>query len=58
LLGREFKVSRPRGEIVESALAPIVTATVHPTTKARRDEMKRFVADLKKVAAMSPRARE
>jgi uracil-DNA glycosylase len=65
LLGRTFKVSRQRGEIVESPLAPIVTATVHPSSilrapdeETRRGEMSRFVADLKKVAAMSPRARE
>jgi len=65
LLGRAFKVSRQRGQIVESPLAPIVTATVHPSSilrapddDARRLEMGRFVADLKKVAAMSPRARE
>jgi uracil-DNA glycosylase len=65
LLGRAFKVSRQRGETVESPLAPIVTATVHPSSilrapddEARREEMSRFVADLKKVAAMSPRARE
>jgi uracil-DNA glycosylase len=65
LLGRAFKVSRQRGETVESPLAPIVTATVHPSSilrapddEARRAEMSRFVADLKKVAAMSPRARE
>ena len=65
LLGRTFKVSRQRGEIVESPLAPMVTATVHPSSilrapddEARREEMSRFVADLKKVAAMSPHARE
>jgi uracil-DNA glycosylase len=65
LLGKAFKVSRQRGEIVESSLAPIVTATVHPSSilrapdeEARREEMRRFVADLKKVASMSPRARE
>jgi uracil-DNA glycosylase len=65
LLGRAFKVSRQRGETVESPLAPIVTATVHPSSilrapddEARRAEMSRFVADLKKVAAMSLRARE
>jgi uracil-DNA glycosylase family protein len=65
LLGKGFKVSRQRGEIVESSLAPIVTATVHPSSilrapddEARREEMRRFVADLKKVAAMSPGARE
>ena len=58
LLGKSFKVSRQRGEFVPSALAPLVTATVHPSSilrapdeEARREEMKRFVADLKKVAA-------
>jgi uracil-DNA glycosylase len=65
LLGRAFKVSRQRGETVESSLAPIVTATVHPSSilrapdeEVRREEMRRFVADLKKVASMLPRARE
>jgi DNA polymerase len=58
LLGKTFKVSRQRGELVASALAPIVTATVHPSSilratddAARREEMRRFVADLKKAAA-------
>ena len=58
LLGKTFKVSKQRGEFVESSLAPLVSATVHPSSilrasddQARRDEMKRFVADLKKVAA-------
>jgi DNA polymerase len=58
LLGRTFKVSRQRGQPVPSSLAPIVTATVHPSSilrapddAARREEMRRFVADLKKVAA-------
>jgi uracil-DNA glycosylase len=65
LLGKAFKVSRQRGERVESALARVVTATVHPSSilrapdeEARREEMKRFVADLEKVAAMLPPARE
>jgi uracil-DNA glycosylase len=58
LLGKSFKVSRQRGEFVESSLAPLVTATVHPSSilrapddETRREEMKRFVADLRKVAA-------
>jgi len=58
LLGKAFKVSKQRGEFVESSLAPLVSATVHPSSilrapddQTRRDEMKRFVADLKKVAA-------
>jgi len=57
LLGKSFKVSRQRGEFVESSLAPLVTETVHPSSilrasddDARREEMKRFVADLRKVA--------
>ena len=65
LLGKTFKVSKQRGEFVESSLAPLVTATVHPSSilraaddQARRDEMKRFVTDLKKVAAALSSARE
>jgi uracil-DNA glycosylase len=65
LLGKTFKVSLQRGQIVESPLAPIVTATVHPSSilrarddETRHEEMRRFVADLKKVAAMLSRARE
>ena len=57
LLGRAFKVSRQRGTFVPSPLAPRVTATVHPSSilrapdeAARRDERKRFVADLTRVA--------
>jgi DNA polymerase len=65
LLGKGFKVSRQRGMPVPSPLAPIVTATVHPSSilrarneAARQDEMTRFVADLKKVAAAASRAGE
>ena len=65
LLGKAFKVSRQRGAFVDSALAPLVTATVHPSSilrapddEARRAEMKRFVADLKKVAAAVAAARQ
>ena len=59
LLGREFRVSRQRGELVESPLAPYVLATVHPSSilrapdeDARREQMREFVADLQKVAAL------
>ena len=65
LLGKTFKVSQQRGEFVDSSLAPLVTATVHPSSilratddDARRVEMKRFVADLKRVAAALLTARE
>ncbi len=57
LLGKSFKVSQQRGDIVESTLAPIVAATVHPSSilrapddETRREEMRRFVQDLKKIA--------
>ena len=65
LLGKSFKVSKQRGEFVESSLAPLVTATVHPSSilrapddDARHEEMKRFVTDLKKVAGALSRATE
>ena len=57
LLGRGFKVTQQRGRFVGSALAPLVTATVHPSSilrapddESRRAEMAEFVKDLKKVA--------
>jgi DNA polymerase len=57
LLGRAFKVTKQRGEFVPSPLAPLVTATVHPSSilrapddATRRTERARFVQDLKKVA--------
>ncbi len=59
LLGRQFRVTKQRGELVESPLAPFVTATVHPSSilrarddDARREEMRLFVEDLRKVAAL------
>jgi len=58
LLGTSFKVSIERGRFVDSPLAPLVTATVHPSSilrepdsRARREAMRSFVNDLKKVAA-------
>jgi DNA polymerase len=57
LLGKAFKVSRQRGEPVPSALAPRVAATVHPSSilrapddESRRQEMTRFVQDLRRIA--------
>jgi uracil-DNA glycosylase len=57
LLGRQFRVTKQRGEFVESELAPLVMATVHPSSilrapdeETRRLERKRFVADLSKLA--------
>jgi uracil-DNA glycosylase len=58
LLGASFRVSVERGRFVPSALAPLVTATVHPSSilrepdsNARREAMRAFVDDLKKVKA-------
>jgi uracil-DNA glycosylase family protein len=57
LLGRDFRVTQRRGEFLDSALAPTVMATVHPSSilrapdpQPRHDEMQRFIADLKKIA--------
>jgi uracil-DNA glycosylase len=56
LLGRDFRVSRRRGELVESPLARYVLATVHPSSILRqRDDASReaeyaaFVEDLRVV---------
>jgi uracil-DNA glycosylase family protein len=58
LLGRDFRVSRQRGELVESDLAENVLATVHPSSILRADEDTReaeyreLVSDLKTVAKL------
>jgi uracil-DNA glycosylase len=56
IIGPKFKVSTQRGTFVQSPLAPLVTATVHPASvlrapsdEARRTETARFIADLKKI---------
>ena len=57
LLGAQFRVTKQRGEFLESTLAPYVMATVHPSSilrapddETRRLEYRRFVDDLKKLA--------
>lgn len=59
LLGSGFRVSRQRGQPVESALAPHVLATVHPsavlrqpTAEDRRRALDSLVADLRVVAEL------
>ena len=56
LLGRDFRVSKQRGEPVESPLAEHVLATVHPSSILRADDREQeyaeFVRDLTKVAAL------
>jgi DNA polymerase len=56
LLGADFRVSSERGRVVDSKLAPVVMATVHPssllrapTPEAREQEYRHFVADLRAV---------
>lgn len=62
LLGREFRVSKQRGQLIESPLAPYVLATVHPSsilrapdTESRHREMALFIDDLKQVAKIIAR---
>jgi uracil-DNA glycosylase family protein len=56
LLGPQFRVTKQRGELVDSPLAPFVLATIHPSAILRADEGDRdteraaFVADLTGVA--------
>jgi uracil-DNA glycosylase len=57
LLGSSFRVTQHRGELLDSELAPIVTATVHPSSilrqpdeESRIAEREAFAADLKVVA--------
>lgn len=59
VLGRDFRVTQHRGELVDSNLAPYVLATVHPSSilraqddDSRHEEMRRFVDDLKQVAEL------
>ena len=56
VIGPKFRVSVQRGQFVDSPLAELVTATVHPSSilrapsdEARRSERARFIEDLKKI---------
>jgi DNA polymerase len=57
LLGRDFRVTQHRGELLDSDLAEHVTATIHPSAilrqqdeELRRAEFTAFVDDLRVVA--------
>src|SRR5215217_9065765 len=57
LLGSSFKVTEHRGELLDSELAPVVSATIHPSAILRqRDDAERaaereaFAEDLRVVA--------
>jgi uracil-DNA glycosylase len=58
LLGKNFSVMRQRGELVKSALAPYVTATVHPSSvlraidESRHQQKQAFVEDIKKIGRL------
>jgi uracil-DNA glycosylase family protein len=58
LLGRQFRVTQHRGELLESELAEAVTATVHPSSILRGEPAERetnfgaFVDDLRVVAKL------
>jgi DNA polymerase len=54
LLGRNFKVTKQRGEIISNPEQPVMMATVHPSSilrapddDARHEEMGKFIDDLK-----------
>jgi uracil-DNA glycosylase family protein len=58
LLGRSFRLTHHRGEFIDSDVAPLVTATVHPSSilrapdeAARHAQYEQFVQDLRMVAA-------
>ena len=57
LIGPSFRVTKERGKLIPSPLAPHLLATVHPSSilrapddDARAQEMRLFVADLRAVA--------
>jgi uracil-DNA glycosylase len=58
LLGRDFRVTQRRGELVETELAPNALATVHPSSILRADDDSRdaeyaaFVDDLRIAAGL------
>jgi DNA polymerase len=58
LLGREFRVTQNRRTLIDSDLAPAVTATIHPSAILRGDrqrreaELDRFVDDLRFAASL------
>ena len=60
LLGKDFRVSRDRGKLVDSDLGSDVLATVHPSSilraqdeESRRSQMQEFIKDLRQVARIA-----
>ncbi|HLG70862.1 MAG TPA: UdgX family uracil-DNA binding protein [Chloroflexota bacterium] len=59
LFGSQFRVSRQRGQLISSPLAPSALATVHPSSilrapddETRELEMELFIQDLQRVAPL------
>jgi DNA polymerase len=57
LFGSDFRITRERGKLIDSELAPIVSATIHPSAilrepdgEARQEQRRAFRADLALVA--------
>jgi uracil-DNA glycosylase len=57
LLGRDFRVTRDRGRLMKSSLAPFIMATIHPSSilrapgeESRHAEIEHLVEDLKKLS--------
>ena len=57
LLGKTFKVTQRRGELIPSDLAPYIVATVHPSSilrapdeESRHEELSKFIQDLQQVS--------
>ena len=57
ILGTSFRVTKQRGELLDSDLAPVVSATIHPSAilrapddATRESERRSFAADLANVA--------
>ena len=57
LLGSRFRLTQHRGELVDSELAPVVAATIHPSAivrdrddESRRSERAALASDLRAVA--------
>jgi uracil-DNA glycosylase len=64
LLGGSFRLTHHRGELLDSELAPIVTATIHPSAilrapddAARIEQRESFAEDLRVVASALARRR-
>lgn len=61
LLGNEFRVTKQRGQLISSPLAPHVLATVHPSAilrspddETRELETEHFIRDLRQVTQLLP----